>query len=149
MTSAERARILLVEDDEGDARLTAIALRDAGPPHDLDVLGDGAEVLAYLRHEEPFASAQRPDLILLDLNLPGMHGHEVLAAIKDDPVLRRIPVNVLTTSSREEDVRLSYDHHANAYVTKPVDLDAFLDVVRHVTTFWTQTVHSSKGVGDG
>ena len=120
--------VLLVEDDEADVRLTRECLEAGEVLNRLTVLGDGAKVVRYLRGDH--AGAPRPDLVLLDLNLPGRHGREVLADIKGDPELRRIPVVELTASKAEEDVVRSYDLHANAYVTKPVDLDCFVEVIR-------------------
>ncbi len=143
-TTVDRLQILLIEDDPGDARLTAIALRDVAPGHELTVVADGGTALTYLRRQPPYLDVRRPDLILLDLNLPGMHGHEVLSAIKHDPGLRSIPVNVLTTSARLDDVITSYQRYANAYVTKPMDLDDYLEVLRQVTRFWSRTARTPE-----
>jgi CheY-like chemotaxis protein len=132
--------ILLVEDNPGDVRLTQEVLKDGRILNTLHVVGDGAEALAFLRREGEFADAPRPDLVLLDLNLPKMDGREVLAVVKSDPDLRRIPVVVLTTSSSEIDVMTSYDLHANCYITKPVDLDQFVKVVRSIEDFWLAIV---------
>ena len=132
--------ILLVEDSPADARLTEEALREGGLEHELHVARDGNEALAFLRREGHHADAPRPDLILLDLNLPGKDGREVLADVKNDPDLRRVPVVVLTTSKAEEDVARTYDLHANCYITKPVGLGNFVDVLRQVQGFWTQVV---------
>jgi CheY-like chemotaxis protein len=134
------ANILLVEDNPGDVRLTIEALRDAKVRNNLSVVGDGVEALRFLRREGKYADAMRPDLILLDLNLPKMDGREVLAAIKADEALRTIPVVVLTTSRAEQDIAKSYALHANCYVTKPVDLDQFLHVVRSIEDFWLSIV---------
>jgi two-component system, chemotaxis family, response regulator Rcp1 len=134
------ATILMVEDDEGDVRLTREALRDGKLVNELHVVGDGESALAFLRREGPYADAPRPDLVLLDLNLPRMTGHEVLAELRADPRLHTIPVTVLTTSSRDEDVVRSYELHVNAYVTKPVGLDEFLHVVREIEDFWFELV---------
>jgi CheY-like chemotaxis protein len=134
------AVVLMVEDDEGDVRLTREALRDCRIANELHVVGDGEAAMAFLRREGPYAGAPRPDLVLLDLNLPRKSGHEVLAEIRADPVLHTIPVTILTTSSRDEDVLRSYELHANAYVTKPVGLDEFLHVVREIEGFWFQIV---------
>lgn len=133
-------RILLVEDNPGDVRLTREALRDAKMLNELYTAADGVEALAFLRREAPHASAPRPDLILLDLNLPKVDGREVLAAIKESPELRRIPVVVLTSSDAEEDVARSYDLHANCYVRKPVELQSFLDVIQTIDDFWLSVV---------
>jgi CheY-like chemotaxis protein len=132
--------ILLVEDNPGDVRLTVEALKEAKVRNTLHVVQDGVEALAFLRHEGEHAEAPQPDLILLDLNLPKMDGREVLARIKGDPQLRRIPVVILTVSQAEEDILRTYDLHANCYITKPVDLDQFLKVVRSIEDFWLTIV---------
>jgi two-component system, chemotaxis family, response regulator Rcp1 len=132
--------ILLVEDNPGDVRLTQEALREGKVHNRLTVAKDGVEALSVLRREGAFASAARPDLILLDLNLPRKDGREVLADIKNDPALRRIPVVVLTTSKAEEDILRTYDLHANCYITKPVDLEQFISVVRSIDEFWLSVV---------
>jgi chemotaxis family two-component system response regulator Rcp1 len=132
--------ILLVEDNAGDVRLTREALREAHVRNNLSVAKDGAEALAMLRHEPQYGEAPRPDLVLLDLNLPRLDGRQVLAEIKMDPGLRRIPVVVLTTSKAEEDVLRSYDLHANSYITKPVDFDQFIRVVHSIEEFWLSIV---------
>jgi CheY-like chemotaxis protein len=132
--------ILLVEDNEGDVRLTREVLKDGRIRNTLNVVGDGVEALAFLRRDGEYADAKPQDLILLDLNLPKMDGREVLALIKADPELRRIPVVVLTTSSSEADVLAAYDLHANCYITKPVDLDQFVKVVRSIEDFWLAIV---------
>jgi CheY-like chemotaxis protein len=128
--------VLLVEDDPGDILMTKEALEDTVVANRLSVVNDGVQALAYLRRQEPFADAVRPDLVLLDLNLPRRDGREVLKEIKDDEDLRRIPVVVLTTSQAEEDILRSYNLHANAYVTKPVDFDQFISVVRKIDDFF-------------
>ncbi|GMV49915.1 MAG: Response regulator rcp1 [Nitrospirae bacterium] len=128
--------ILLVEDNPGDVRLTQEALREAKVINNLTIAKDGMEALAYLRRQGPYAHAPRPHLILLDLNLPKRDGREVLAEIKADESLKRIPVVVLTTSQDEQDILKSYNLHANCYVTKPVDLDQFIRVVRSIEDFW-------------
>ena len=141
--SAELGRpveILLVEDNPGDVRLTIEALKEGRVRNRLSVARDGVEALAFLRRQGPHAQAPRPDLILLDLNLPRRDGREVLADIKDDTVLRRIPVVVLTTSKAEEDILRTYDLHANCYITKPVDLEQFISVVRSIDDFWLSVV---------
>jgi CheY-like chemotaxis protein len=132
--------ILLVEDNPGDVRLTQEAIREAKIRNRLNVVTDGEEAVAYVRRQGNFADQPRPDLILLDLNLPKKDGREVLAEIKEDPNLKRIPVVVLTTSQAEQDIVRSYDLHANAYVVKPVDLDQFLAVVKAVENFWLTIV---------
>ncbi len=133
-------QILLVEDNAGDVRLTMEALKEGRVLNHLDIVEDGVEALAYLRREGIYADRPRPDLILLDLNLPRKDGREVLAEIKQDPSLRRIPVVILTTSRSEEDILRSYNLYANCYVTKPVGLDEFLDVVRSIQDFWFTVV---------
>ena len=128
--------ILLVEDNPGDVRLTMELLKESKIRNRVSVVDDGIEATAYLRKEGEFSEAPRPDLILLDLNMPRKDGREVLAEIKQDPALKRIPVVVLTASSAEEDIVRSYELHANAYITKPVDLDQFAKVVRSIEEFW-------------
>jgi CheY-like chemotaxis protein len=132
--------ILLVEDNPGDVRLTREALREGKIRNNLNVVGDGVEALRYLRREGPYAESTRPDLILLDLNLPRMDGREVLEAVKADPSLRLIPVVVLTSSAAEQDIVRAYDLHANCYVSKPVDLDQFIHVVKSIEDFWFSIV---------
>lgn len=132
--------ILLVEDNPGDVRLTREALHEARVANRLSVARDGVEAMAFLRHEGVYRDMPRPDLILLDLNLPRKNGHEVLAVIKDDPNLRRIPVVILTTSRDEEDVLTTYNLHANCYIVKPVDIEQFIAVVRSIEDFWFQIV---------
>ena len=133
--------VLLVEDDEGDVLITREALAEGKVLNRLHVVGDGVEAVDFLRRKKPHANATRPDLILLDLNLPKRDGHQVLADIKGDADLRRIPVVVLSTSSADEDILRSYDLHANAYVTKPVDFDRFVDVIRRIDDFFISVVN--------
>ena len=128
--------VLLVEDDPGDVLIAREALAAGRLSTELHVVTDGVEAMSYLRQGEGYAGATRPDLILLDLNLPRKSGHEVLAEVKQDPALRRIPVVVLTTSQAQEDVAKSYDLHANVHVNKPVDFDQFTDVVRRIDDFF-------------
>ncbi len=128
--------ILLVEDNPGDARLAQEALKEGRLSTRLRVVVDGVEAMAYLRREGEFATAPRPHLVLLDLNLPRKDGRQVLAEMKADSDLRRIPVVVLTTSQAEQDILRSYDLHANCYITKPVDLDHFIAVVRAIEEYW-------------
>ena len=128
--------ILLVEDNPGDVRLTREALKEAKVINNLTELKDGEEALTYLRRQGPYEKAKSPHLILLDLNLPRKDGREVLAQIKAEEALKRIPVVVLTTSQDEQDVLKSYNLHANCYITKPVDLDQFIKVVRSIEDFW-------------
>ncbi|MBP2477397.1 two-component system response regulator [Crossiella equi] len=132
--------VLLVEDDPGDVLMTTEAFEENKVGNRLHVVSDGVEAMAFLRREGKWADAPRPDLVLLDLNLPKMDGREVLAEIKGDERLRRIPVVVLTTSEAEEDVLRSYQLHANAYVTKPVDFEQFVKVVRQVDDFFLTVV---------
>jgi len=139
-TRGRPIQILLVEDNPGDVRLTIEALKEGKVSNSLSVARDGVEALSFLRREGPHAKAARPDLILLDLNLPKKDGREVLAEIKDDSSLRRIPVVVLTTSKAEEDILRTYDLHANCYITKPVDLEQFISVVRSIDDFWLSVV---------
>ena len=138
--SALPVEILLVEDDPGDVLITREAVEGSKFANNLNVVSNGEQALQYLRREAPYEHATRPGLILLDLNLPRLDGREVLAQIKQDPDLRRIPVVVLTTSSSDEDIVRSYDLHANAYVTKPVDFDQFMSVVRQVDEFFISIV---------
>ncbi|WP_028046949.1 response regulator [Cellulomonas sp. URHE0023] len=132
--------VLLVEDDPGDVLMTQEAFSDNKLRNRLSVVADGVEALQFLRKEGPHKDAPTPDLVLLDLNLPRMDGREVLEAVKSDERLRKIPVVVLTTSEAEEDVVRSYSLHANAYVTKPVDFDRFIDVVRQIDEFFVEVV---------
>jgi two-component system, chemotaxis family, response regulator Rcp1 len=128
--------VLLVEDDPGDVLIAREAMAAGQLSTTLDVVTDGVEAIAYLRRQNGFADARRPDLILLDLNLPRMSGHEVLAEVKSDPALRRIPVVVLTTSQAQDDVAKSYDLHASVHVSKPVDFDEFAGVVKQIDEFF-------------
>ena len=139
-TLAREVNILLVEDNPGDVRLTREALKEGKIHNNMSVVGDGEEALAFLRREATHEAAPRPDLVLLDLNLPRKDGREVLAEIKEDDDLKRIPVVVLTTSKAEEDILRTYNLHANCYITKPVDLDQFIGVVRSIEAFWFSVV---------
>ena len=132
--------LLLVEDSEPDVRLTIEALREAKVKNRLWVVEDGVEALEFLRRQGRYADAPRPDLILLDLNLPRKDGRQVLKEIKADDSLKRIPVVVLTTSKSEEDVLRAYDLHANCYITKPVDFNRFMEVVKSIEDFWLTVV---------
>jgi chemotaxis family two-component system response regulator Rcp1 len=138
--SGKPIEILLVEDNPGDVRLTIEALKEGKLRNHMSVVGDGEAALSYLRKEAGYEDAVRPDLVLLDLNLPRKDGREVLADMKSDPDLRRIPVVVLTTSEAEEDILKTYNLHANCYITKPVDLDQFITVVRSIEAFWFSVV---------
>jgi len=133
-------RILLVEDSLADIRLTQEALKDAKLLHELDIVKDGIDALSYLYQKDDYANARRPDIILLDLNLPKKDGREVLAEIKSSETLKSIPVVVLTTSQAEEDVLRSYNLHANCYVTKPVDMSKFTEIVKSIENFWLTIV---------
>jgi len=132
--------ILLVEDNPGDVRLTKEALKEGELLNNLSVVGDGIEALAFLRREGNFADSARPDMILLDLNLPKKSGLEVLADVKADENLRRTPVVVLTTSQAEQDIVKSYNLYANCYISKPVDLGEFMNVVKSIEEFWLTVV---------
>jgi two-component system, chemotaxis family, response regulator Rcp1 len=136
----ELVQILLVEDNPGDVRLTQEALKEAKFRNTVHVVGDGIEALAYLRQQGKYSTATRPHMVMLDLNMPRMDGREVLEAIKKDPDLRRIPVVVLTSSEAETDIARAYELHANCYVTKPVDIDHFLQVVKSIEEFWVEIV---------
>ena len=143
MTTSKIGRpieILLVEDNPGDVRLTREALKEDKVRNNLHVVEDGLAALAWLRREGEFASVPRPDIILLDLNLPKKDGREVLSEIKTDNDLKRIPVVVLTTSKAEEDVLRAYNFNANCYITKPVDLEQFVRVVKAIEEFWLTIV---------
>ena len=135
-----RVEILLIEDNPGDVRLTRLALKGGKILNNINVVMDGAEAMDYLLKKGKYSDAVRPDLIILDLNLPKKDGRQVLKEIKDNDSLRRIPIVVLTTSRDEQDVLKSYNLHANAYITKPLDLDQFIDVVRSIETFWVSVV---------
>ncbi len=135
----EPIHILLVEDNPGDARLVQEALKESGSRNRLSVVQDGEEAMHFLRRLNAFAEVERPDIILLDLNLPRMDGRQVLGEVKADPDLRSIPVIVLTTSSAESDIVRTYDLHANCFVTKPEDLDEYLQVIKTIEDFWCAT----------
>jgi chemotaxis family two-component system response regulator Rcp1 len=137
---ARTIEVLLVEDSEGDVRLTQEAFKDAKVLVNLHVASDGVAAMAFLRHEMGYAKVPRPDLILLDLNLPKKGGREVLKEIKESATLASIPVVILTTSASEADILKSYQLHANCYITKPVDLAGFLDVVQSIDSFWLTVV---------
>ena len=140
-------RVLLVEDNPGDVRLVREALAEGTVPSELSVARDGVEALAFLRRGDGHADAPRPDVILLDLNLPRMDGREVLQAVKSDPSLRTIPVVVLTSSEADRDIAQAYALHANCYVPKPVDLDRFIAVIHSIQQFWF-TVARLPGEGE-
>src|SRR5258708_39682498 len=136
--------LLLVDDNEGDIRLAREALEEAKIVNRISVAYDGIEAIRFLKKDPPFSRGDTPDLILLDINLPKMDGKEVLSIIKSDPALKRIPVIMLTTSSSEKDILTSYDNHANCYITKPVDLERFMAVVRTIDDFCTSLVKLPK-----
>jgi CheY-like chemotaxis protein len=138
--SARLIEILLIEDNPGDVDLAREALDDNKFHNNLSVISDGEEAMAFLRREGAYAKAPRPDLILLDLNLPKKDGHEVLADVKADERLKRIPVVILTTSSAEADVLKTYNLHCNCYITKPIDLHQFMNVVKSIEDFWLAIV---------
>lgn len=140
MTSAEPIDILLVEDNPGDARLAVEALKEGRVETKLHVVPDGVEAMRFLRREESYRDCPRPHVILLDLNLPRKDGRQVLAEVKSDPDLKRIPVVVLTTSQAEQDILKSYELHANCYIAKPVDLDQFITVIKAIEDFWCTIV---------
>lgn len=142
-------QILLVEDNEGDARLAREALKDSKIRNNLYHVVDGVDAMDFLHQQGKYEQVPRPDLILLDLNLPRMDGREVLAAIKTDDNLKRIPVVILTTSSSEADIFKTYNLHANCYITKPLGLEQFIQVVKSIEDFWLTIVKLPNGCGEG
>lgn len=138
--AAKPIDILMVEDNAGDARLAEEAFKESKMMNTLHRVKDGVEALAFVRRTDGFAEAPRPDIILLDLNLPKMDGRQVLEELKNDPDLKTIPVVVLTTSEAEQDILKSYELHANCYITKPVDLDKFMGIVKRLEDFWLSIV---------
>ena len=140
MKTNNNIEILLVEDNPGDVRLTLEALKAGKIYNKVNVLTDGEQAVAYLKRKNGFAERPLPDLILLDLNLPRLSGREVLEIIKDDDELKHIPVIILTTSKAEDDILKSYQHHANCYITKPVDFEQFLIVIKKLEDFWFSIV---------
>lgn len=140
MSAFQDLEILLVEDNEGDIRLTIEAFKEAKIRNHIRVVRDGEQALAYLKKEAPYADVLKPDIILLDINLPKVDGKEVLHVLKNDSLLKTIPVVMLTTSSAESDVHDSYANHANSYVIKPVDLDKFMEVIRSIEEYWISIV---------
>ena len=138
--SCRPIEILMVEDNPGDVRLTVEALKEGKVRNNLHTVEDGVEALAFLRRQGRYRDAPRPDVVLLDLNLPKMKGQDVLAEMKEDADLRRIPVVILTVSKAEQDILKSYNLHANCYIIKPVDLDQFLTVVKSIEDFWLTVV---------
>jgi chemotaxis family two-component system response regulator Rcp1 len=148
-SSGRPIEILLVEDNPGDVRLTQEALKEGKVHNNMSVVSDGVEAMAFLRGEGPYANAPRPDIVLLDLNLPRKNGHEVLAEIKCDPSLKMIPVVVLTTSSADEDIHQAYGMHANCYITKPVEIGQFIKAIESIDCFWLNVVTLPRGVQNG
>jgi chemotaxis family two-component system response regulator Rcp1 len=135
----KRYNILLIEDNPGDVRLTKEAFKESKKSINLEVVTDGIEAIRFLRKEDEYSDKKTPDIILLDWNLPKRNGSEVLEIIKVDPILKRIPVVVLTTSKAESDIRQSYDLHANCFINKPIDFDNFFDVITKIEDFWLTT----------
>lgn len=144
MDMGKPIEILLVEDNPGDARLAVEAMKEAKVRNQMHIVHDGVEAVRFLRNEDEYSDMPRPDLVFLDLNLPRMNGREVLKFIKEDPDLRSIPVVILTVSRDEEDILRSYEHHANCYVSKPLDLEAFIEVVKGIEHFWFSMVQLPK-----
>ncbi|HOO56756.1 MAG TPA: response regulator [bacterium] len=144
LRSGKPIDILLVEDNPGDARLAQEALKESKVQNTIHIVEDGVEAMAFLRKEGKYADSSRPDLILLDLNLPKKDGREVLAEIKNDESLKIIPVVILTVSRAEEDVLKTYNLHANCYISKPIDLDQFMKVVKSIEDFWLTIVKLPK-----
>ncbi|MBA1343619.1 MAG: putative methanogenesis regulatory protein FilR2 [ANME-2 cluster archaeon] len=144
-TIYEPIEILLVEDNPGDVRLTQEVLNDGKVRNNMSVVKDGVDAVSFLKQTGGYADAPRPDIVLLDLNLPKKDGREVLAEIKADSDLKNIPVVVLTTSGAEQDIVKAYDLHANCYITKPVDLDQFIRVIRSIEDFWLTIVKLPRG----
>ncbi len=143
--STKPVEILLVEDNPADARLTVEAFKEGKVSNNLNIVVDGVTAMSYLRQEGDYAEVPRPDIILLDLNLPRKDGREVLAEVKEDPDLRRIPVIILTTSRDEKDVIAAYNLHGNCYITKPADLDEFMEAIRSIEDFWLTTANLPAG----
>lgn len=142
--SAEPINILIVEDNPGDARLAVEALTEGKITNNISIVQDGVEAISFLRREKGYSDTPRPDLILLDLNLPKMNGKDVLAIIKNDSKLKRIPVIILTTSDADQDISATYKLQANCYITKPVGFDQFIKVVQSVENFWLSVVKLPK-----
>jgi chemotaxis family two-component system response regulator Rcp1 len=140
----KKVHILLVEDNEGDIVLTIEALKEARIYNTIDVISDGGEVLPFLKKEGIYKEAQTPDIIFLDINLPKLDGTEILSIIKNDKALKVIPVIMLTTSDAENDILKSYSNHANCYITKPVDMEKFIEVIHTIKSFWINIVKLPK-----
>jgi CheY-like chemotaxis protein len=145
----EPIKILLVEDQPADVRLTEEVLKQGKVANELYVAEDGEKAMQFLRQEAEYSEAPKPDLVILDLNLPRMDGKEVLQAIKSDPAFLKIPVLILTTSAAERDILDAYAHHVNAYITKPIDLDEFVAVVSSIEQFWLSIVRLPDGLEEG
>ena len=145
-SKGEPIEILLVEDNPGDVRLTQEALKEGKVKNNLNVVKDGIEALAFLKKVDKYADAPIPGLILLDLNLPGKNGKEVLEEIKNDPILKLIPVVILTSSEAEKDIIKTYSLHANCYIAKPVGLEKFIEVVKFIEDFWLTIVKLPSSV---
>jgi chemotaxis family two-component system response regulator Rcp1 len=141
VTPTDHREILVIEDNPGDALLAREAFQEAGVPATLNVVGDGTQAIRYLDGEIPFEDRVLPDLILLDLKLPGKDGSQVLREVKEDPELRRIPILVLTTSAARQDVQTAYDLHANSYLRKPVTFEEFVELARMISQYWLGVVH--------
>jgi CheY-like chemotaxis protein len=137
-------KILLIEDNNGDVRLTQEALKECNVANKLEVVYDGAEALDFLKRKGKYKNEFRPDLVLLDLNIPKINGKSVLARIKNDDSLKRIPIVVLTSSQAEEDIEKSYDLHANCYINKPLDIDSFMKIIQSISEFWFGIVKLPK-----
>ncbi len=135
-----KIEILLVEDNSGDIRLIKEAFKETKIPNKLHVVGDGLEAISFLRNEGKYMDEQQPDLIILDLNLPKKDGYEVLTTIKQDKSLKKIPVLILSVSAAEEDIKKSYECHANCFIKKPVDMDQFIDIIKSIGNFWFEIV---------
>ena len=148
MMPVEPIKILLVEDQPADVRLTQEVLKQGKVANELYVAEDGEKAMKFLRQEGEYEGSPRPDLIILDLNLPRMDGKEVLQAIKGDPAFLKIPVLILTTSAAEQDILDAYRHHVNAYITKPIDLEEFVGVVSSIDQFWLSIVRLPDGLKD-
>ena len=148
MMPTEPIKILLVEDQPADVRLTEEVLKQGKVANELYVAEDGEKAMKFLRQEGEYDGSPRPDLVILDLNLPRMDGKEVLQAIKGDPAFLKIPVLILTTSAAEQDILDAYRHHVNAYITKPIDLDEFVRVVSSIDQFWLSIVRLPDGLRD-
>ncbi|MDD1775649.1 MAG: response regulator [Methanobacterium sp.] len=137
--------ILLIEDNQGDNRLTKEVFKEASVPNHIQIVTNGVEAMHFLNREEEYQNAAHPDLILLDLNIPKKDGREILKEIKENPELKCIPIIVLTTSQSEIDIKSTYDHFANAYITKPLDLNEFIEVIRSIEEYWLSTVELPSG----